>query len=92
MLTHLRLSGAFDGCVGVAVGHCTDCPDTTDDGTRIVEAIVTELADALQVPTLQGIPVGHILDQWTVPFGAMATLDADARTLSVHPTPVSHVE
>ncbi len=92
MLTQLRLSGAFNGCVGVAFGHCTDCPDTTDDGTRTVEAIVTELADALQVPTLQGIPVGHISDQWTVPFGAMATLDADARTLSVHPTPVSHVE
>ncbi len=92
MLTQLRLSGAFNGCVGVAFGHCTDCPDTTDDGTRTIEAIVTELADALQVPTLQGIPVGHISDQWTVPFGAMATLDADARTLSVHPTAVSHVE
>lgn len=89
MLTQLRLAGAFDGCVGVAVGHFTDCPDTTDDGTRTVEAIVMELADVLQVPTLQGIPVGHISDQWTVPFGAMATLDADARTLSVHPTAVS---
>ena len=92
MLTQLRLAGVFDGCVGVAVGHWTDCPDTTDDGTRTVEAIVTELADALQVPTLQGIPVGHISDQWTVPFGAMATLDADARTVSVHPTAVSRVE
>ena len=89
MLTQLRLAGAFDGCVGVAFGHCTDCPDTTEDGTRTVEAIVTELADALQVPTLHGIPVGHISDQWTVPFGAMATLDADARTLSVHTTAVS---
>ena len=89
MLTQLRLAGAFDGCVGVAFGHCTDCPDTTDDGTRTVEAIVTELSDVLQVPTLHGIPVGHISDQWTVPFGAMATLDADARTLSVHTTAVS---
>ena len=89
MLTQLRLAGAFDGCVGVAFGHCTDCPDTTEDGTRTVEAIVTELADALRVPTLHGIPVGHISDQWTVPFGAMATLDADARTLSVHTTAVS---
>jgi muramoyltetrapeptide carboxypeptidase len=89
MLTQLRLTGALDGCVGVAFGHCTDCPDTTEDGTRTVEAIVTELADALQVPTLHGIPVGHIADQWTVPFGAMATLDADARTLSVHTTAVS---
>ena len=89
MLTQLRLAGALDGCVGVAFGHCTDCPDTTEDGTRTVEAIVTELADVLQVPTLHGIPVGHISDQWTVPFGAMATLDADARTLSVHTTAVS---
>ena len=89
MLTQLRLAGAFDGCVGVAFGHCTDCPDTTDDGTRTVEAIVTELADALQVPTLQGIPVGHIADQWTVPFGAIATLDADARTVSVHTSALS---
>lgn len=89
MLTQLRLAGAFDGCVGVAFGHCTDCPDITEDGTRTVEAIVTELADALQVPTLHGIPVGHISDQWTVPFGALATLDADARTLSVHTTAVS---
>ena len=89
MLTQLRLTGTLNGCVGVAFGHCTDCPDTTEDGTRTVEAIVTELADALQVPTLHGIPVGHIADQWTVPFGAMATLDADARTLSVHTTAVS---
>ncbi len=89
MLTQLRLAGAFHGCVGVAFGQCTDCPDTTDDGTRTIEALVTELAEALQVPTLQGIPVGHISDQWTVPFGAIATLDADARSLSVLPTAVS---
>lgn len=83
MLTQLRLAGAFDGCRGIAFGHCTDCTDTTADGQRSVEAIVTELAEALQVPTLLGIPVGHIADQWTMPFGAMATLQADARTLSV---------
>ena len=89
MLTQLRLAGAFEGCVGVAFGHCTDCPDTTDDGTRTIDAIVTELADALHVPTLQGIPVGHISDQWTIPFGAIATMDADARTLFVSAAPAS---
>lgn len=83
MLTQLRLAGTFEGCVGIAFGHCTDCPDTSDDRTRSIEAIVTELASALRVPTLQGIPVGHISDQWTVPLGAIATLDADARVLSV---------
>ncbi len=89
MLTQLRLAGVFDGCVAVAFGHCTDCPDTTDDRTRSVDAIVTELADTLCVPTLQGIPVGHISDQWTLPFGAIATLDADARTIAVATASVS---
>ncbi len=83
MLTQLRLAGAFDGCRGIAFGQCTDCADTTEDGRRTLEAIVTELADALQVPTLLGIPVGHISDQWTLPFGATATMQADLRTLTV---------
>lgn len=86
MLTQLRLSGAFDGCVGLALGHFTDCPDTTADGTRALAAIVEELAGELHVPTLLGVPIGHIVDQWTLPFGACATLDADARSLHLHRT------
>jgi len=84
MLLQLRLAGAFDGCVGIAFGHCTDCPDSTSDGTRTVIAVVQELAEALQVPTLFGLPIGHIADQWTLPFGALATLNADARSVHVH--------
>ena len=45
---------------------------------------VAALADDLRVPALFGIPVGHIEQQWTIPLGAGATLDADARTLQVH--------
>lgn len=84
MLTQLRLARAFDACVGLAFGHFTDCPDTTVDGTRSLAAIVWELAEQLRVPTLLEVPVGHIADQWTLPFGASATLDADARLLHVH--------
>jgi muramoyltetrapeptide carboxypeptidase len=28
-------------------------------------------------------PFGHVDEQWTLPLGAMAELDADARTLCV---------
>lgn len=90
MLTQLRLAGAFDGCVGLAIGHFTDCPDETEDGARTVEAIVTELAETLQLPTLLGVPVGHIADQWTLPLGAPATLDANARTLAVRASADHH--
>jgi muramoyltetrapeptide carboxypeptidase len=45
---------------------------------------VREAADIAGVPAIAGVPIGHIHDQWTVPLGALAQLDADALTLSVH--------
>jgi len=84
MLTQLRLAGAFDGCVAIAFGHCTDCVETTDDGSRTLDAVVRECANTLGVPALLGIPLGHIPDQWTMPLGALATMDTETRTLSVH--------
>lgn len=83
MLTQLVQAGAFDGCAGLAFGQFTDCPESTSDGARALPAIVQEVADHLQVPAVLGVPVGHIDDQWTIPFGAAATLDADARALTV---------
>jgi len=84
MLVQLRLAGAFDGCRGIVFGHCTDCPDTSEDGRRTLLDLLTELGNALQVPTLMGVPVGHIPDQWTLPFGAMAALDANAHSLVLY--------
>ena len=84
LLTQLRLAGAFDGCEGIVFGHFTECPDTSPDGRRSLEEIAQEVADLVEVPTLFGVPIGHIADQWTLPVGAMATLDADACALHVH--------
>jgi len=84
MLTQLRQAGAFDGCVGIAMGHCTNCDESSDDGSRPLEDVMREVADALGVPAVMGIPVGHIEDQWTLPLGALATLDATRGALHVH--------
>jgi muramoyltetrapeptide carboxypeptidase len=89
MLTQVRQSGAFEGCVGIAFGHCTNCDEHADDGARSLEAVVRELADDLAVPALLGIPLGHIEDQWTLPLGALATIDTASRALLVHP-PQAH--
>lgn len=87
LLTQLRLAGAFDGCEGIVFGQFTDCPDTSTDGSRSLEEIAQELVDALEVPALIGVPIGHVPDQWTLPLGALATLDADACALYVHLAP-----
>ena len=83
MLRQLLLSGALSGLQGIAFGECTDCPCESDDGARTLDEVVAELADALDVPCAIGIPVGHISDQWTLPLGALAELDADRGELRV---------
>jgi len=90
MLTQLRLSGAFDGCVAVAFGHCTNCDEATDDGSRALDVVVRECADMLNVPAVLGIPIGHIDDQWTLALGAVATLDTTTRTLVMHRSALLH--
>ena len=83
MLRQLLLAGLLDDCRAIVFGHCTNCPEASDDGARTLDEIVAETADALGVPCLAGVPVGHIDDQWTVPLGRLAEVDAVAKTVHV---------
>ena len=83
MIRQLLLSGALDACTALAFGHCTSCSEESDDGARSLDDVLSETADALGIPCLAGIPVGHIPEQWTLPLGALAELDVDARRLTV---------
>ena len=73
MLTQLRLAGALAGIRGIVVGHCTDCPEG-EDGERPLDDVLAEVADALEVPCIAGVPVGHVDQQWTLPLGLTAEL------------------
>ena len=85
MLQQLRLSGALDRLAGIAFGQFTDGADPLDTDPCSLDEILCDVADAARVPAVAGIPLGHIADQWTMPLGARAELDADARTLHVMP-------
>ncbi len=76
MLTHLLRSGWFDGVRGVAVGQLSGC-GTEESLRRLVEDRIAPLG----VPTLFGVPVGHVDRNLALPFGVPAVLDADAGTL-----------
>ena len=91
MLQQLRLSGALRGLRGLVVGQFTDVPAADDDGgDRPLDDVFVELADRLRVPCLAGVPVGHVDEQWTLPLGAAATLDASAGRLDVEPPLAGH--
>jgi len=83
MLTQLRLSGALAQIAGLVVGHFTEATPGHELSSEVVDALVGEAADVAGVPAIAGAPLGHIDDQWTIPLGATAQLDADSLTLSV---------
>lgn len=86
MLLQMRLSGDLQRCAGIAFGSFTNTGETNDaslGGDRTVGDVLREAATAAGVPTICGIPMGHIKDQWSVPLGAFAELDADNCRLTV---------
>ena len=85
MLLQLRLSGALQSCAAIAFGAFTNTgeKDSGLGGVRPLDVVLQEAADRAGVPTISGIPMGHIDDQWSLPLGARAELDADEKRLTV---------
>jgi muramoyltetrapeptide carboxypeptidase len=87
MLTQLSLAGELSGLKAIAFGYCTSCDADESPGdtreSRTLDVVLAEIAHGLGIPCIAGMPMGHVDDQWTIPLGAVATLDADSLTLSV---------
>jgi muramoyltetrapeptide carboxypeptidase len=88
MLTNLRLAGKLQSAAGIVWGECSDCrpkefrPSFVEGNFSLGE-VVDNIFGNLRVPVLSGLAIGHTADQLTLPLGVMATLDADAGTLTV---------
>jgi muramoyltetrapeptide carboxypeptidase len=86
-LTQLAQAGKLEGVVGVVVGELKDC-DWSEErpeaprNRSLEDALERHLAP-LGVPVLYKLPLGHGKHLATIPLGVMATLDAEARTLTI---------
>lgn len=85
MLTQLAISGKLAACSGVVIGRFTKCEAGGGEYRLIgsLEEIVRRTLEPLGIPAVYGLPIGHIRSKITVPVGALATLDADERTLTI---------
>jgi muramoyltetrapeptide carboxypeptidase len=83
MLRQLILAGALQRCAAIVAGDFRPPCDEVPADNRTLDEVLTEAATLAGIPCLAGAPFGHIADQWTVPLGAIAELDTDARTLQV---------
>jgi muramoyltetrapeptide carboxypeptidase len=90
MLTQLGQAGKLAqvvGVVGVVIGDLEKC-DWSEQRpewprTKSLEQVLEEHLEPLGVPVLYKLPVGHAKHLATLPLGVTATLDADARSLTV---------
>jgi muramoyltetrapeptide carboxypeptidase len=78
MLAHLRMVGVLDRLAGVLVGQFTEMKRGTGDGALGFDEVLATYFEPLGVPAALGFPVGHVDDQWTLPIGVRARLDAGA--------------
>jgi muramoyltetrapeptide carboxypeptidase len=83
MLAHLRMAKALDRLAGVAIGRFTDLKKAMTDGVLGFDEVLATYFLPLGIPVAYGFPFGHIDDQWTLPLGVRARLDADAGDLEV---------
>jgi muramoyltetrapeptide carboxypeptidase len=78
LLAQLRLMGELEKLAGVIVGQFTDMRKGTGDGALGFDEVLFSYFGPLAIPVAYGFPIGHVDDQWTLPIGTRARLDADA--------------
>lgn len=83
VLAQFRTIGALDRLAGVAVGQFTEMKKATSDGALGFHEILETYFGPLGIPVAYGFPIGHVDDQWTLPLGVRARLDADGGELEL---------
>jgi muramoyltetrapeptide carboxypeptidase len=85
MLTQLGEAGILGKLTGVVFGQCTDCvaKDSVSYGGFTLNAVLQQHLGSLGIPAFQGAFIGHMPDQFTIPVGVRAEIDANKGTLQL---------
>jgi len=90
LLYQLHLSGVLDRQKALVLGHFTHCRPHAYDNGYDTEAAFAQMARVARIPIIHGMPFGHEVDKFTLPFGAPARLHVAAGQASLtfrsHPT------
>jgi muramoyltetrapeptide carboxypeptidase len=75
MMTHLKQAGKLDSLRGFIFGRCTDCPKPSSAGFTLKNVLDHHIRP-LGIPAIMGADIGHDADNFTIPMGLPARLDA----------------
>ena len=85
-LLYLEQIGKLEGVRGIVVGELAGCEwyeHTSFPRAKTLEDVLADRLGGLGIPVLYGLPLGHGTSLATLPLGVEATVDADARTLTI---------
>lgn len=84
MLTQLALGGVLRRVAGVVFGQCTNCRASGPSyGGFTVSQVLKQHLQPLGVPAYAGALFGHVDDQFSLPVGARAEIDATLGTIRI---------
>lgn len=88
MMTQLQLGGVLEQISGFIFGKCTDCDPGSGFGSLTLEEVIDHYIKPLNIPSFSGSMIGHIDDNFTIPNGISAEIDAEAGTIQLLESPV----
>ncbi|HZG07593.1 MAG TPA: LD-carboxypeptidase [Allosphingosinicella sp.] len=84
MLTQLALAGILGKLAGMVFGQCTDCRARGPSfGGFTLSEVLTQHFVPLGIPVFQGAGFGHVANQFSLPVGIAAEIDAAAGTIRI---------
>ncbi|MES2151619.1 MAG: LD-carboxypeptidase [Pseudomonadota bacterium] len=82
-MTQLDLAVGFKHAAALMVGICDNCGGDGEDKSLTLNETLDIHLEPLAVPAVSGYSFGHIRNQFTIPVGIRATLDAERQTLTL---------
>jgi muramoyltetrapeptide carboxypeptidase len=87
MLTQLHNAGKLERVKAIVIGEMHDCEESRQPEpwlrSRSMEDVFEHHLAPLGVPIVHNLPLGHGKHLWTMPLGVAATVDADARRVTI---------
>lgn len=76
MFCQLMNAGVLSKIKGFIFGKCTNCGPSGGYGALTIEQMLNDYIKPLGIPAYSGAMIGHISDQFLMPIGVLARVDA----------------
>lgn len=85
ILNQLRMARKFEEAAGIVIGDFKNANPKKRKPSLTLDQVFNDYFGDLKIPVVKGFKIGHCEPHFSVPLGALARLDGDAKTLTILP-------